>query len=247
MANDFVITTLTGKEITLPGADTDTVKDLKERLNDEEGIPIDQMLLHFPVPSDVEGSKLAQASLWFIKCKSQLDPTLSSAITRHPLKEYLNKATLGDIRSTQQQGSIPPSAYLTLQLMPPSKTITLRVEAQNFESKMVECDVESMTGAQLYAKLAEPQYAPDLKEGGKALVTLNGRRIKNDDTLLEDLGIRSEQYLYVVQELAWYPKAGEPIDQNLEDRLKSEIIKAQNGHKSELRSKRNGSSSCTVL
>ena len=50
---DFVVTTLTGKEITVPGADTDTVKDLIERLNDKEGIPIDQMTLHFPVPSGV--------------------------------------------------------------------------------------------------------------------------------------------------------------------------------------------------
>ena len=56
---------------------------------------------------------------------------------------------------------------------PLSKTITLSVEEKNFERKAVDCDVETMTGAQLYAKLAEPQYAPDLKDGGgKALVKL---------------------------------------------------------------------------
>ena len=68
--------------------------------------------------------------------------------------------------------------------------------------------------------------APELKEGGKALVTVEGKRIKNDDTLLEDLGIKSEAFLYMVQELAWHPKAGDPIDKSLEDRLQSEIISA---------------------
>ena len=130
---------------------------------------------------------------------------------------------------------------------PPSKTITLSVEAQNFERKAVDCDVKTMTGAQLYAKLAEPQYAPDLKDGGgKALVTLNGRRVKNDDTQLKDLGIRSEAVLFVVQELAWYPKSGEPIDESLENRLSGEIISAQTGHKSELRSRKDGGACCTV-
>ena len=73
-----------------------------------------------------------------------------------------------------------------------------------------------------------PENAPELKEGGKALVTVEGKRIKNDDTLLEGLGIKSEAFLYVVQELllAWHPKAGDPIDKSLEDRLQSEIISA---------------------
>ena len=129
----------------------------------------------------------------------------------------------------------------------PSKTITLSVEEQNFKRKAVDCDVETMTGAQLYAKLAKPLYAPDLKDGGgKALVTLNGRRVKNDDTQLKDLGIRSEAVLFVVQELAWYPKSGEPIDESLENRLSGEIISAQCGHKSELRSRREGGACCTV-
>jgi hypothetical protein len=30
----------------------------------------------------------------------------------------------------------------------------------------------------------------------------------------------------MVQELAWHPKAGDPIDKSLEDRLQSEIISA---------------------
>jgi hypothetical protein len=79
-------------------------------------------------------------------------------------------------------------------------------------------------------RVAEPPRgmanAPELKEGGKALVTVEGKRIKNDDTLLEDLGIKSEAFLYMVQELAWHPKAGDPIDKSLEDRLQSEIISA---------------------
>ena len=65
-------------------------------------------------------------------------------------------------RSAQQEGSISPSAYLVLQVLPPSKTLTIRVKAQKIDSKTVECDVESMTGSQLYQAGAwrrpEPEY-----------------------------------------------------------------------------------------
>ena len=156
--SDLTITTLTGKNITLSNcAETDTIKSLKERLQDSEGIPPDQQTWHFPVPAGTEDASSAMKLKGWFSFESSLGPALKAKMTPHALLEPLDKKTFGEVTALQaaSESGIAPSAFLVLQMrpLPAQQVVNVRVEAEKWKVWMVDSNPSTMSCAQFHAAL----------------------------------------------------------------------------------------------
>ena len=118
----LIITTLTGKKVEFDYKpdrveDSTLLSDLKERLQDEEGIPPDQQTWWFSVTEGTEGAQQASAFSWWSSTAKQLDAEVRDLFTAGPLKQFKDDATLGDVKAAQG-GVETAKGMLVLQLRP---------------------------------------------------------------------------------------------------------------------------------
>jgi hypothetical protein len=107
MAEGAALTSVTGKAYPLQTSDEDTIETLKIRLNSTQGIPLCQMELWFPVPKSFEklyadgsrGPLMAKDMRWWSDAK--LTGDLKSKFTAKPLKEFLDRERVCDIKAAQ--------------------------------------------------------------------------------------------------------------------------------------------------
>ena len=94
------------------------------------------------------------------KCANQLPPAVSSALTERPIKQFLDKVTLGHVKQLQKNdGAVTVTAFLTLQLRAPDPVIYVKqLDRGNFT-------MSTMTCAQLYAAVWEKRQAKGFPEG----------------------------------------------------------------------------------
>eukprot|EP01047_Picozoa_sp_COSAG01_P066508 COSAG01_NODE_9195_length_2523_cov_27.632990_3_plen_134_part_00 len=101
MVAALIITTLTGKQIELDEEDSTPLSNLKESLQDQEGIPPDQQTWWFSVSDETEGAQQASAFSWWSSTEKQLDDEVRNLFTAGPLKQFKDDATLGDVKAAQ--------------------------------------------------------------------------------------------------------------------------------------------------
>ena len=235
MEVEIQITTLTGKKIDMKSGEAATLAELKIKLQDREGIPPGQQSWLFPVPAGTANAKSVMKHRRIARTLSQLDPALRKSFMDKPLLDFMDKATLGEVKATQCSEDGVVRAFLVLVLRPVDNVVF--VKQPNGKTLTVDVDFSAMTGAELHGKVLEKWAEEPLVKSTTAdteemmlVMRLDGtcKRLPQDKVLW-DCGLRPEETLHFLRRPDWYPKMGAQIEQveleAKEDELRLFIIK----------------------
>ena len=217
MEVEIQITTLTGKKIDMKSGEAATLAELKIKLQDREGIPPGQQSWLFPVPAGTANAKSVMKHRRIARTLSQLDPALRKSFMDKPLLDFMDKATLGEVKATQCSDDGVVRAFLVLSLRPVENVVF--VKQINGKTLTVDVDFSAMTGADLHSKVLEKWAEEPLVQSTTAdneelmlVVRLDGKSTRlPQDKLLWDCGIRPESSFDFLRRPDWYPKMGAQI------------------------------------
>jgi hypothetical protein len=242
-AQEVEVTTLTGKKMLVKANPADSLGFLKTRYSHREGLPVDQQTWWLPVPPGTVGAQEAKKFPWWSQAAGRLEPELRAAMLEKEVKEFMDITPLSEMQ--QQQGgepNTPLSVFMVMRLRAPDPSMLVNqadvLGRYGMESFSVDVNVETTTGAQLYALVRKRRAEQGTAEAEGMMLILcsfprgqSGPRIaEEDERLLWEVGMRGGESMFYTTRPGWFPVAGAAVDAGelvkLEFRLQGELAAA---------------------